>query len=109
MAKRTKLFVNKGETKWIEVERLQSGTYGLMDENLSGHIHPGLAFSSWDDEVQCTHPDSCEMVLFDVSRHLQWNNVVMNLDSNEFHVNSLARLLEALAHVTFEAWDSHRI
>jgi len=105
MARRTKIFVNKSKTKWIEVERLKPGTYGIVSNNLTNGLVPKLGFTKWDRQVKCLDPRSDDMVMCKTSCHLHWQNVVMNLDSNEFRVNSLARLREALQHVTFVAWD----
>jgi hypothetical protein len=98
----------KQEPNWIEVEK-RHGSFIITDENMTDKKgnwvvdNTSLGFSGWDDEVKdLDNGYSDESQCFGMSTKLQWNEVVLTLES--FSAPSIERLCEALEHVGICAW-----
>lgn len=99
--------------KWIEVvESKKPGVYVVVDDNITEEDignnwvtkSTELAFKRWDTEVENLDNDRSNASIFGMSAHLKWNEVDLNLFTEEFKAPCLKCLKEAFKHVVVGGW-----
>lgn len=108
----TNVYVDKGP--WIVVEEIEDGIFKIVGNNFTNDINPNVGMVVWDIEVSNRDRSSPAMVAH-ISHYLLWMDVHLRmLEEKEgydlvFDAPSIERLIEALGHVTFGAWNPRDI